>query len=325
MGTGRRIVVTDNAPPFFDSADDRDLAELQRHGEVVVYDVPPVGQDDLAGRLADAEALVFLRRHWRLDKETLSYAPQLRVVSFPGVGADHIDLAAAAARGVLVCNVPGASAISVAEHALALCLAVARSLVQADRDVRSGAWPKRTGVELHGKTMGILGLGAIGGEMARLAKGIGMRVVAWSVRDDPARAARLDVTLVPRDEVFAGADVLSLHLRASPDTQGLVSRREFGLMKRGAIFINTARGSIVDQDALLDALRAGRLGGAGLDVFTQEPLGEAADRFAALPNVVLTPHMADETEETNARLRREVVANVIAFFEGHPRNVLGSR
>jgi phosphoglycerate dehydrogenase-like enzyme len=325
VGRGRRIVVTDNAPPFFASKDDRDLGELRRHGEVIVYDAPPAGRDDLAGRLADADALVFLRRHWRLDKKTLGYAPQLRVVSFPGVGADHIDLAAAAARGVLVCNVPGASAISVAEHALGLCIAVARSLPQADRDVRSGAWAKRIGVELHGKTMGLLGLGAIGSEMARLAKGVGMRVVAWSFHDDPERAARLGVSLAPRDEVFARADVLSVHLRASPDTQRLVSRRELGLMKRGAIFINTARGTIVDQDALLDALRAGHLAGAGLDVFAQEPLGDTAARFADLPNVVLTPHMADETEETNARLRREVVANVIAFFEGRPRNVLGSR
>lgn len=319
----RRIVITDNFPAFFRGTTDADVGDLRPFGDVVMYDTPPSDAEEVARRLSGADALIFLRRHWKLDGDVLARAPRLRVVSFPGVNPDHIDLRAAASRGVLVCNVPGANAISVAEHALALTFAVARLLPLADRDLRNGEWRKRNGVELYGKTLGVLGLGAVGSHMARLGSGVGMRVVAWSFRDDPERAARLGVRLVPRDELFETSDVVSIHLRATPESQHMVGRRALARMKPGAILVNTARGALVDEEALVEALESGHLAGAGLDVFAQEPLRRGASRLIELDNVVATPHMADETREADARLRHEVVANVIAFFQGQPRNVLG--
>jgi phosphoglycerate dehydrogenase-like enzyme len=158
--------------------------------------------------------------------------------------------------------------------------------------------------------------------MARLGNGIGMRVIGWSFSPDEARAAEAGVELVERDEVFRQADVLSLHLRNSPEAQGFVGRRELGLMKPTAYLINTARAAIVDQDALVEALRAGRIAGAGLDVFLEEPLPVASNPFRDMDNVVLSPHIGAVTAEANARARAMPVDNIIAFFQGRPEHVV---
>jgi phosphoglycerate dehydrogenase-like enzyme len=178
------------------------------------------------------------------------------------------------------------------------------------------------GPELAGKTLGLLGLGAIGQYVARLGLGLGMRVIAWSYSADPARAQRLGVELVERDEVFRRADVVSVHLRNTPEVRGIVGARELALMKPSAYLINTARGALVDDSALASALRAEKIAGAALDVYTEEPLPPERNPFRELTNVVLTPHIGAVTREANTRSRAMPVDNIIAYLQGNPQHVV---
>ncbi|MBJ7600542.1 MAG: hypothetical protein DLM67_03150 [Candidatus Nephthysia bennettiae] len=317
-----RTVVADNQPAFFDGPEDADLAVLRSFGEVIVHSTKSADREDFLARIEPASALIYLRRPYPLDDEAFSRARSLRMVSFAGVGTDSIDLEAARRHGVTVCNLPGANAPAVAEFTLGLLFAVARRIPAADSGMRQGGWRKFEGFELRGRTLGLLGLGSIGREVARLGKALGMEVVAWSHTLDQERARGLDVELVDLDEVFRRADVISLHLRSTPESAGIVDGRRMELLKPGAVLINTARAALVDEAALLAALRSGRLGGFGVDVYGREPLSLESNPFTGLENVVMTPHMADETAETNARLRRLVVANVVDFYRGEPRNVL---
>jgi phosphoglycerate dehydrogenase-like enzyme len=203
-------------------------------------------------------------------------------------------------------------------------LAVCRAIPLSDRRLRAGLWQHEVGPELHGKTLGLLGLGAIAQHFARLGNGLGMRVIGWSFRHDPARAAACGVELVERDDVFRRADVLSVHLRNTPDSRGLVGRRELALMQPSAVLINTARAAIVDQDALLEALHERRLAGAGLDVYLTEPLPIERNPFKDLDNVVQMPHVGAVTAEANERSRRMPVDNIIAYLAGHPQHVVNA-
>ena len=202
--------------------------------------------------------------------------------------------------------------------------ASARSIPASDRSLRAGGWHHFDGPELSGKTLGLLGLGAIGAHMAGLGRGLGMRVVGWSLRIDPVRADAAGVELVEFDDLFRISDVVSIHLRLSPRSLGLVGEREIRLMKPDAILVNTARAGIVDQAALVAALRSGRLGGAGLDVHDPEPLPSEQNPYLELENVVLTPHSGSVTREATLRSLREPVENVIAFLEGRPQNVVSA-
>ncbi len=227
-----------------------------------------------------------------------------------GTGTDHIDLAAAARRGIAVRNTPGVSAVSIAEHTLALLLAVARRIPQADAATRRGEWPRGQSVELNGKTCGVVGLGAIGRRFAQLAAGIGMRVVAWTMHPRSLPG----IEMVELDELYRTSDVVSIHLRLSPETEGMVGAAQFALMKPGAILLNTARGAIVQEPALLEALQTRRIAGAGLDVFTVEPL-PPGHAFTKLPNVVLTPHCAGITPEALEAGLRMAVEKIWTFLE----------
>jgi D-3-phosphoglycerate dehydrogenase len=317
-----RTVVADNQPAFFAGPEDPDLSVLRSFGEVVVHSTRSADREDFLARIEPATALIYLRRPSALDEEAFSRAPSLRVVSFPGVGTDSIDLDAARRHGVTVCNLPGANAPAVAEFTIGLLFAVARRIPGADSGMREGGWRKFEGFELRGKTLGLLGLGSIAKEVARLGRALGMEVIAWSYTLDLERARRLAVELVDLDDVFRRADVVSLHLRSTPDSAGIVDRRRLELLKPGAVLLNTARAALVDEAALLTALRSGRLGGFGVDVYGSEPVSLESNPFKGFENVVMTPHMADETAETNARLRRLVVGNVVDFYRGEPRNVL---
>jgi D-3-phosphoglycerate dehydrogenase len=228
-----------------------------------------------------------------------------------------VDLPAAARHGVTVTNTPGVSAISVAEHALALLLAVVRRIPQVDAATRRGEWPRGQSVELHGKTCGVIGLGAIGRQFARIAAGIGMRVIAWTTHPRPQPG----VEFVDLDDLYRASDVASIHLRLSPDTEGFIGPRQFALMKPTAILINTARGAIVDEAALIDALAARRIAGAGLDVFSAEPL-PPGHPLANLPNVVITPHCAGITPEALEAGLHMAVENIWEFLAGRPAHVV---
>jgi phosphoglycerate dehydrogenase-like enzyme len=314
-----KIVIPDDYPPVY--RDTPELARLRLLGEVVVHETKAADESELIARLAGATVAINVRSFSAFSERVIDSLPDLRLISILGTGTDNVDLGACDRHGVLVTNTPGASTTSVAELTIALLLAVARHLVGHDRAAREGTWHHETGFELRGKVLGVVGLGLIGQEVARLAQAFGMRVIAWSFHRDESRAAALGVEMVELDDLLREADVVSLHVRNTPEAKGLVGRRELGLMKREAVLINTARAAIVDQGALLEALGARGIAGAGLDVFLEEPL-PAGSPWARLDNVVLTPHVGWVTREASARLVAMPVDNVEACLTGSPTNVV---
>ena len=240
----------------------------------------------------------------------LDLLPDLRLVANYGVGYDRVDVAACRERGVAVSNTPGVLDAAVADLTLALILACRRHLVESDRFVREGRWrrgwarPELLGRDLAGSTLGLVGMGRIGSEVARRAEAFGMRVLHHRRTDG-----------LPLDELLRTADVVSLHVPLTPETQGLVSRERLALLQDGATLINTARGAIVDEDALVEELASGRIS-AGLDVLADEP--RVPERLLDLPNVVLAPHIASATVETRAAMTRVLVDNVLALLRGEP-------
>jgi phosphoglycerate dehydrogenase-like enzyme len=316
------FVIPDDFPPMYASLEQADLRRLAAFGTVTLHTSRAADREELFARIAPADVLINVRAYTSLDDEAFGHAPNLKLVSILGTGTDNVDLVAASRRGIRVTNTPGVGAPSVAELTLGLMLAVTRAIPLSDVRLRQGIWQHVEGPELAGKTLGLLGLGAIGQYVARLARGLGMRVVAWSFVADAARAERLGVELVERDDVFRLSDVVSVHLRNTPEVRGLVGARELALMKPSAYLINTARGALVDQDALAQALRSGQIAGAGLDVYQVEPLPPERNPFLDLPNVVLTPHAGAVTREANTRSRAMPVDNIIAFLEGHAQHVV---
>ncbi len=309
------ITVPDDAPPVL--APSAVWPELLSRAEVDYHDTLPGSEERLLERIRDSEIIINIRSSCRFTAAVFDQCPRLRLLSIWGTGTDNVDLPAAARHGVTVTNTPGVSAPSIAEHCLALLLAVARRIPRLDADVRGGAWPRGRMMQLEGKTLGVIGLGAVGRRFAALGAAVGMRVIAWTPHPNPALGFRL----VELDQLLASSDVVSLHLRLSPETEGLIGRRELARMKPQAILLNTARGPIVDEPALVDALAAGRLAGAGLDVFTSEPLA-AGHPLSRLEHVVLTPHCAGITPEALEAGLRMAVENVWAFLEGSPRHVV---
>jgi D-3-phosphoglycerate dehydrogenase len=310
-----RISIPDDAPPVL--ATSGTWVDLKARAQLDYHDTLPGSEERLIERIADAELVLNIRSSSRFTEAVFAACPNLRLVSAWGTGTDHVDLAAAARHGVTITNTPGVSAVSIAEHALALLLAVARSLPQMDAATRSGQWPRGQSIELHRKTCGIIGLGAIGRQFARLAGGIGMRVMAWTMHPKPLAG----VELVELDELYRSSDVVSVHLRLSEETVDFIGAREFGLMKSRAILINTARGAIVNETALLEALSEGRIAGAGLDVFAVEPL-PPNHAITRLRNVVITPHNAGITPEALEAGLRMSVENIWDFLAGRPSHVV---
>jgi len=313
-----RIVFPDGAGCVQDPAD---LDPLRALGPVDFYDGPPPDRATLLERLRPAEAVVL--DYSEMDAEVLRACERLRFISFLGIGyASCIDVAEATRRGIAVAYTPDYGATSVAEHALAMILALTRHVGHAFLSAREGRWePGRfQGMELRGKTLGIVGLGPIGTEMARLGAGLGMRLLAWTRRPSPERAVH-GVTLVGLDALFSTADVVTLHLAYTPESQGLISRALLERMKPGAWFVNTARARLVDNAALVDLLRAGRIRGAALDVHESEP--PPADYvFRTLPNVLITPHIGYNTREAASNMLRICIATVQAFARGERLHVV---
>jgi D-3-phosphoglycerate dehydrogenase len=269
-------------------------------------------EDALVVAVADADAMIAGVEP--VTARVLDAAPRLRVVARRGVGCDTVDVAAATERGVAVTITAGALTDAVADHAMALLLAVARRVPQFDRLVKSGGWDRVPGVDLGGKTLGLLGFGAIGRAVARRAAGFGMRVLACDVLPDAAAAEALGVTLCGQDTVLAESDFVSLHVPLGPTTRGLIGATALRRMKPSAYLINTSRGPVVDEAALLQALRDGTLAGAGLDVFEHEPTRNRA--LVELDSVVATPHVASHTVETVARMERSCAEAVLATLHG---------
>lgn len=271
--------------------------------------------EQLCDIIADYDALI-VRSQTRVGREVLRHATRLRLIARAGSGVDNIDVAEAERRGILVINTPGANAIAVAEHTIGLMLALARHIPRADASVRAGEWRRAEfeGVELFGKTLGIVGLGCIGAEVARRALALGMIVIATDPFVAPERASAMGVPLVSLETLLARADFISIHVPANPSTHHLIGRRELALVKPGCRIINCARGEVLDEDALADALAEGRVAGAALDVFEREP--PANRRLLADRRVILTPHIGGSTVEARARVGVEVAREVLRVLGG---------
>lgn len=314
-----RIVVPDDNPPAL--AGTPAVDRMRRIGEVRIHDSDATDPSVLAERLKDADVAVNIRGRTRFTAEVLQACPNLRLISIWGTGTDNVDLKAAAARGITVTNTPGANAIAVAEHNVTLMLAVAKRVVQADQAMRQGGWPRNLVPQLRGKRLGIVGTGLIGREVAAMGKGLGMNVVAWTYNPDQALATRLGFRYILLEELLQTSDIVSLHLRATPESKGFLNAERLALLKRSAILVNTARGSLVDEPALIAALREERIAGAGLDVFETEPL-PADSPFRSLPNVVITPHAAGMTPEVIQIGLTMAVENIENFLRGKPTHVV---
>ncbi|HON00371.1 MAG TPA: phosphoglycerate dehydrogenase [Acidobacteriota bacterium] len=303
----------------------------QQPGLEVVYR-PGLSPDDLKKELSDAVGLI-VRSKTRVTKELIEAAPELRVIGRAGAGVDNIDLESATRRGIVVMNTPGGNSISAAEHAFALMLSVARKIPFAHASMVAGEWNKSkfTGVELNGKTLGILGLGKIGSIVARRSQSFNMKVLAFDPFVSESYASDLGVSLCDLDEVLGSSDFVSIHLPLNDQTRQIINGENLAKMKSGAFLINTARGALVDEEALIEALETGKLAGAALDVFPEEP--NVSPALRRTPNVVLTPHIAASTREAQAKvgydiavqvadyLLREIIVNAVNFPSLSPREL----
>ncbi|HYB19817.1 MAG TPA: phosphoglycerate dehydrogenase [Thermodesulfobacteriota bacterium] len=314
-----QVVVPDDFPSILSGTGA--LKRLQRFAQVTVYKEKALSQDELIQRLQGAKVVINIRAYSKFDATALRGCPDLKMIAVLGVGTDNIDLAAASQLGIKVTNTPGYSAVAVAEHTLALMLGAARRVTEHENELRAGRWIRLPMTQLHGKTLGIIGFGDIGRQVASLARGIGMRVWAWTLHPSSHRAKESGVQFVELDQLLSQSDVISINIRASERTRGLISRQALEKIKPSCILVNTARASIVDTQAMIDALRTGRLAAAGLDVFDQEPL-PANDPILSLPNAVLSPHNSGMTPEAMEKGNEMVVENVIAFLQGRLINLV---
>jgi phosphoglycerate dehydrogenase-like enzyme len=310
-----RVVIPDDYPEVLGKSPSLD--RLRERFEVAYYNSLPGSEATLVERLQDADAAINIRSSTKITASVFARLPRLKMLSIWGTGTDNVDLAAARERGIRVTNTPAVAAASIAEHTLALLLAAARRIPAIDAEVRAGKWPRGQMLQLSGKTLGVIGLGAIGRRFAKLGEGIGMKVLTWTMNPKP----ELGFAHVELDRLLAESDAVSLHLRLSDQTRNFLNASRLAQMKPGAILVNTARGPIVDEAALIAALESGRLRAAGLDVFDQEPL-PPDHPITKLPNVVLSPHNAGVTAEALEAGLALAVDNVFAFHEGRVQHAV---
>ena len=298
-----KIVIADKVSP----------SALKVFAEHPDWTIVSPDKESLARELADADAIV-VRSATFVNDEVMAKAPRLRVIGRAGVGVDNVDLDAATKRGIVVMNTPGGNAIAVAEHTFALMLAMARFIHRAHTSTAAGKWDKKNlqGTELRGKTLGIVGLGRVGVEVLKRAQAFGMKVVAHDPYVAPALAQQLNVSMVPLDELYAQADYITLHVGLTPQTQGMINADAIKKMKKGVRLVNCARGELLDDAAVIEALNSGQIAGAGLDVYSHEPLKESP--LMTQPNVLLTPHIAGSTNEAQEAVGVQIALQVREYL-----------
>jgi D-3-phosphoglycerate dehydrogenase len=281
---------------------------------VTADQIAKLGPDGLEKELADADALV-VRSAVQADAKLLESAPNLRIIGRAGVGVDNIDTAAATHRGIVVMNTPGANAVAVAELTIGLMISMARSIPRANGTMHAAKWEKKTlqGSELRGKTLGIVGLGRIGLEVARRARSFGMELIGYDPFIAPVIARENEVTLVPIDEIFKNSDYLTLHVGLTTQTEGMINATSIKIMKPGIRIVNCARGELIVDQALAEAVRSGHVAGAALDVFRKEPLKDSP--YFELDNVLLSPHVAGSTDEAQEAIGIQLAEQVRDYLK----------
>jgi len=281
---------------------------------VTADQIAKLGPGGLEAELADADALI-VRSAVQADAKLLEYAPKLRVIGRAGVGVDNIDTAAATHRGIVVMNTPGANAVAVAELTIGLMISMAREIPRANSTMHAAKWEKKSlqGSELRGKTLGIVGLGRIGLEVARRARSFGMELIGYDPFIAPVVARENEVTLVPLDEIFKKSDYLTLHVGLTTQTEGMINATSIKIMKPGIRIINCARGELIVDEALAEAIQSGHVAGAALDVFRKEPLKDSA--YFGLDNVLLSPHVAGSTNEAQEAIGIQLAEQVRDYLK----------
>jgi len=312
------IVIPGDYPPQI--AGSPQMKRLSKYGEVTLYTDRPLNTREQINRVLDADIIINTRGSVKWDKEKLSKLPKLKMISTCSIGTDMIDLQYTRESGIVVSNQPGRTSYVVAEHIFGLMFALAKRAALQTAHIKNGTWIRLENVLLSGKTLGIIGTGNIGSNMARLATAIGMNVVAWTFNPSKTLMDELGVQYVEFDELLEQSDVISLHVNLSEKTKHLIDSKEISKMKNGALLINGGRGELINTESLIDALNSEKLGGAGLDVFDQEPVSKD-NPLLKCENVVFTPHMADQTPEGIELLNEGAVDNVLAYLEGKPINV----
>ena len=319
MSQTRCIVYPDADPSTVDLLKGPLWDRLEALGTFTCHVGAPIDDEEFSARVGDAEAIIL--GHWTITDTALGACPSLKCIAYTGVGiGSQVNLELASELGILTSITPGCSTQSVAEHTIALMLAAARQIPVLDARFKSGGWSQvESAFDLHGKTLGLVGLGSIAKRTAELVRAFGMDVIAWTAHPSEQRAREAGVRFESLEAVLESSDVVSLHLPLTPETEGLITANRLSRIRDGALLINTARGEIVNEPALIEALKSGRIS-AGLDVFHQEPL--AGDHpFRQLENVIITPHTAYNTPEANLAIFESVVANLEAYCAGDPINI----
>lgn len=298
-----------------DGVSEKGLAPLRQEPDIEVVIGQKMTEDELVEVIGDYDAMI-VRSATKVTARILENASKLKVVGRAGVGVDNIDLQAATERGILVVNAPDGNTIAATEHTIAMMLALARNIPQAVSKIKQGIWDKKSflGVELRGKVLGIIGLGRIGSAVARRAQSLEMKVIAFDPYITEERAEALGVELAPFEDVLKQADFLTLHLPKTKESYHLIDGRAFAMMKDGVRIINCARGGVIDEDALLEALKSGKVAGAALDVFEVEPNTDSP--LLKLDNVIATPHLGASTEEAQLNVALDVAREIVTVLKG---------
>ena len=297
--------------------------ELLRESPDITVDVKPkLELQELINRISEYDALL-VRSATKVTKEVIDAAKNLKVIGRAGVGVDNIDVEAASKKGILVMNTPGGNTISAAEHTMSMLLALSRSIPQANISLKSKQWEKKKflGTEVFKKTLGIIGLGRIGGEVAKRAQSFGMEIIVYDPYISKAHARELGVKLVSFPELTKQADYITIHVPLTPETKHIINKETIAQMKEGVKIINCARGGIIDEAALAEAVKSGKVGGAALDVFENEPPFDSP--VLGLENIIVTPHLGASTEEAQINVARDIALQVLDFLkEGIVRNAV---
>lgn len=299
-----------------------DFTPLEADHDVTIFNEHLGDRDAVVAALADYDVIAAMRERTVFDRATLEKLPNLKFMVTTGNRNASIDMDYLKERGI-PCASTGGRLQTTPELAWGLILAVARNIPTEDRNVREGRWQSTVGLDMQDKTLGIIGLGRLGREMARIGQAFRMNVIAWSQNLTAASAEEVGVRRVEKDQLFREADVLTIHYKLSERSQGLVDKAAIDLMKSTAILVNTSRGPIVDYQALAAALKEGRIGGAGLDVYDNEPL-PAGDMMRSLPRTVLTPHLGYVSQDTYRIFYQETAENILAWLKGEPIRIINN-